>query len=538
MTMPWNSTGKLFKHPELLSNQLSWMLNLGVVPLFLLAFFLTEPLFFNLLALRFFVTRVRETIISPSSMKTLVCSKGDLVAILPFLVKMIIIFCLTSPFVFIFSSGGTYAQSLSDPLSVTILRRGQIFQLSLSRQERVFFSKTAAPLISPLRILRVTPKSKTSLIHSIQAKKIGGEILQIFPSGRKELYLVPELIHHQLLPNLIEERLKSDDKDPTQLIFFGKTLQDYHQFHLLKNLLKHSPLSLQFHFQQEDLKTIEDDLTKIFSFSLDSPFKCHILLDQLSCFISPEVHSLTSLINRLQKKTFIHFYPLKKSLLQKNYVIKMKLLQIEKYRGEEFDFLPSSLRLSYQDLLHQGLEQLTLKHELVIQDLQLHLSTLAKQESLIIPSTELIMSLGAEYPFQTKQRTSSTTHDYEEKTSWKFAGFKLHLFLQPHLFHEQKSFSLRYNIHLSSHQQGLFQGTKEEGTIVLTLNQPLKLFDLGLKIQSQESQSFPVISQIPLLGNLFRSQSDKDSFKKILCLIELVENDVKDFPLVTPESKN
>jgi type II secretory pathway component GspD/PulD (secretin) len=64
-------------------------------------------------------------------------------------------------------------------------------------------------------------------------------------------------------------------------------------------------------------------------------------------------------------------------------------------------------------------------------------------------------------------------------------------------------------------------GSKSKSSTVVKLNSASTLFEISMKTTSLDSSEMPLLNKIPILGNLFKSKSNSENYKKIYAIIEV-----------------
>ena len=75
-------------------------------------------------------------------------------------------------------------------------------------------------------------------------------------------------------------------------------------------------------------------------------------------------------------------------------------------------------------------------------------------------------------------------------------------------------------------EDGQITGSKEHSNALIKLDHPLELFQIGFRAFGKNASQIPGIGNIPILGHLFKSKSDRTTYKKISALIELTQNEI------------
>jgi type II secretory pathway component GspD/PulD (secretin) len=144
------------------------------------------------------------------------------------------------------------------------------------------------------------------------------------------------------------------------------------------------------------------------------------------------------------------------------------------------------------------------------------ISTLAEPEIVLRPEVPGEIQIGSEIPFSVNKNT----------TAWKFAGLKIKINL------ENMGDQLKINFEteltqpaMTSINQASVSGTISKSSVIVSLNRPSKIFQVSLRTQGTQTDKMPLLSAIPILGELFKSKSKQDNFKTITGIIEVKSNE-------------
>ena len=208
---------------------------------------------------------------------------------------------------------------------------------------------------------------------------------------------------------------------------------------------------------------------------------------------------------------FLTFIPIKKRGI-KNYRFKMKLVQMEKLDGGEFNWGLDRLEGGLVNLFKEGTSEILKKNKLFLNRYNIDFSTLAEPHAILRIGHPAHLKLGMEIPYENG-----------EKIHWKFAGLEVKLELQE----GKRGFQIFYSSKLSSigNNSKNIVGNNESSSALIKVGRPLKLFDIAFRTIGKRESSLPGLQSIPLLGNIFRSKSNNSNLKNITAVILLEEVD-------------
>ena len=490
----------------------AWIANLGVVPLFLLAAFLLAPAFFFFLNLLFVVTHVLETIRQlPYSNRILNFNFES--SFLPSKSK-----CVKGIFLSICTMSLLTINSFSQEATRdVILSRGQTKTLNFPNLEH--FS------ISNKQILthKFDEKNKTL---TIKAQQLGHAQINIWSrTNREELFEVYVITKHEEAKLIELSAWASTLGLATQMIIpqikiSGKIseVKKFQEFNKKMQIYK----DLVIDDVKIDIKIknkIIAEIYKIFFENFNDSIRCWDKNSSIICSISQTQSNSESLKKHFTELYGVFWIDLNEQRLTKNYLLKLKLIQIEQMSGEEIRLGLEQLNAPLSEIFTSPLEKIVQKNELLLAKKNVKLSTLAEPQTIIRPSTPASIQIGADIPFSVS--TSQKNHIIE----WKFAGLKVEFVIE----NVNDQIKVNYQAELTqptSNANGTtsIAGNKEKSSAIIFLNKPVKLFEIFLKTNGHSIDQMPFIARLPILGKLFQSSSEQSNFKSINGIIEIEED--------------
>jgi hypothetical protein len=475
-----------------------WIANLGVVPLFFICFLRDAPILTFLFDLLVFVTRVLETIfyllLVDLKNKPLVLSKTAS----PVKAFLLGIGC------FIHHSPLSWAQN---PEIDLILARGEQKELHIPGGIHKFSIGNSEVLAKKL--------IGSNLL--IKGKSVGFSDLKIWSKAKKQIhyriYILSkndQLTNLQLAHSLKELNLKLSVSG--NLIKISGEIDNKEDYGLVKKLIKLNKdqiidnVKLSKKLRSEIIGEIYEYL---FRENL-SRFKCHDEYLKLICQIS-KYQSLNGGVQKVLQEKY-HLEILSTRMDENNYKLKLKLIQLEQLDGEELSIGLNQLSSRVEDFFTDGLVSLINKNVILLRHHKIHASTLGEPEIVALLGEETKIEIGSEIPFRADALNSINTQ-------WKFAGMRLKFMLIP----DGKDFKLKYETEFTRPQEGTITGSKNQSNISLKIDKPIELFKILFKTTTREQSGIPFIEKIPILGELFKSKSNVETYKSITGLLILEE---------------
>ena len=491
-----------------------WIANLGVVPLFLLSAFLFEPIFFSLFLLLLRVTAVFETIfnllsyhnngkyhLSPTTLPNLSYLPTDWP-------NVKILFLIMGLSLNLYSVGAVTRQNKKK--HNILISIGEHREIPINRVQN--FTIGNKDIIS----YKISPLIGHILI---KGKKLGFSELVIWDINGKRTYQIYVLSkqHHLKLLHAAQtiQSLGLSTKLNGPLILANGTLKSYNDYLLIHKIYKKYPES--FFFKGKFSTGLKSTLLKKVTMALPN--------HELHC--EEEGLFLTCLYSKMElpkgsKKLIKDRYKIilipKESEIPKNYLLKIKLMNLEKQDGSEFGAGLEGLSGSFLDLYKKDFKSFLLQNKFFFKGKNLDLNLLAEPESIIQPTIPLKIKIGNEIPIE-KKRSVKQLHLLPE-VEWKFAGLDLNLLLRPRGKAFQLKFKLKFSS-LSSRTHQSFTGSQESSSATLYVGKPLQLFEIGIKTTKTETNFFPWLQDIPILGLFFRNKSTSNHYKKVSAIVLL-----------------
>lgn len=479
-------------------NYLAWTANLGVVPLFLLAAFLFAPEALFLALRRFSVIAVLEAI-SISQFETLKLSVLKLLKITRSLLFVK---------VFLLLPHASFAQvSPSD----VILAKGEQRELSFSGLKN--FSVGNPEVIA----YKFNPKLGKLLV---KGKRVGFTDLIVWTKKGKEvlsLYVLSKqkfLKTFQLADALKNMNLKIDIKGPVMTASGSLSdFSDYLYLQKIKNQYQNQ-VFFKITLTQELRNHIIGQIYKKLYANGFSSVTCQIDWLDILCFY--EGNENKALLKQLADFYRVNFIEQDSKLRHKNYVLKLKLIQLERMDGREIHMGLDKLQAKLSDIFDFGIRKLIDENMVFLTQSRMDLSSLAEPEMVVNLQTPQLIEIGSQIPYQNIAQQGATVI---APIDWRFAGLKI----KTKITESFGKLLLDYETEFSRPVGQAISGSKETSSALLEVGVPMKIFQIGFQTNSKSRQGIPLISEIPILKHLFESKSDQKTYKQIYGYVVLEE---------------
>ena len=472
------------------NNYLSlWIANLGVVPLFAIAFFLLRPAFFSLSFLLVLVCVVLDAITLSLNFILKSLFRSDKLAILLLIVK-------------VFMTQNAMARAnIGDDIFIS---RGEQIKLPISALKK--FS------VGNKEVISVTYKDSHLLI---KGKSIGfSDILLLSSVKTKKVKIFVLTKREQLKKARIAQTLKSIDlriKLEGELLKVTGSLSsqdDYKVFNKIskeidsKNIID---VTMTKELRNEIIASIYKE-----SYQFGAKIvSCENLDYRIFCYFKGfDLESVKSkyLIEKYSINTISH--PSIKNDL--NYSIKFKILKVNDSNEKVRDLGPSKINVGLKDFLNSSSRALTEGDIIEIRDTKSSATVIAQPESLVTLGSETNLSLGGEFPVVTANSIGQTTQ-------WKYYGLKV----KSKLKKKSNRLFLSFNTFLSTPFEQNINSTSGKSSIFVSPDKYIKLFQIGFNQKKLSNESIPILNKIPILKHLFTRDYSTGTFQKIICFIKI-----------------
>lgn len=479
----------------------SWIANLGVVPLFLFLAFLLCPIFTFLFSLLSLVTAVFETIFNLLrafiSSKQLNIKDRFLRQVVPYVKRVTAITLCILPFFPILSKAAFPTKG--DNL---LISKGQHKEIKIEALSH--FSIGNSEILS-------TKYLKARKVLLIKGKKLGFSEVVIWLSSKKKISLniyVLSKTRHLKIFHLIEtlKHLNFSTHLKGPIIIADGIVDTLKKLQVLQNLLKDNPQSLYFRGQldQKVKNYIYGKVFKLFFEEHIDNIKCETESIKINCFYSNTYVPSQAILTHLKKTFRINFIPLKSFDSSKNFLFKVKIIQMEKSNGESIDLGLGKLSGDLSSIFEEGIKGLIKNNKYLLEKRKIKISTLGENKGIIklnIPSSFELFS---------NTNNSNTGGSFGIKVGIK-------------LVKKEKGLELSYKTKLVTDNIKNGLQNKQASSLTITLDKSIQIFEIGLIYNNKMYRRIPFLGKIPLLGYFFRSQSYETKFKKLIGIVYLNE---------------
>jgi Flp pilus assembly secretin CpaC len=482
----------------------SWIGNLGVVPLFLLAAFLFLPDLAFLFFLLILVTCVFELIIFSSLKFKVYFQSSIFLATWKPYVKAILATLV------IFSQCKSYALASR----AHILGRGE--QKTIYQGQMSHYSVGNKEVISVKYL-------KSDKSFYVKGKSVGFSDLVIWKGqkrvGKYQIYVLSK--KKQLETLQVADLLKKTDLrfefENGPIIISGKVKNEA-DYLLLHKLIKQNKDS--FIVQGGLTRKLRNHLiAKVYRSFMENNYlniSCSAHFIHIHCYLNSDIEVIKNKMLEWEDLYFIKFITMGTQNQLQNYKVKLRLVQLERLDGNEISFGLDKINSTASDIFNEGTRALIKNNLISLNQNQIKLSTLAEPETILRFNSKASIQLGADIPFSFPSQNGQVIIN-EQK--WMFAGLKLSLELKE----KSGRVYLNYETQFTSPVQDTISGSKESSSLFLSPGTPIQIFKIGLRTEGKGKSRLPVLSRIPLLGKIFESSNSQNNYKHIYGFLTLEE---------------
>jgi hypothetical protein len=484
-------------------NYLTWISNLGVVPLFLFAAFLTFPIFTFLFARMFLVFAVLDAICFAPSL-VLKQIKMHFVPFFASAVKGLAILatlCISRIYanetesIFV-ARGEQFELSLPANSQFSIGNR-EVIKYKYQEHAQKLILKGVAHGLSDLHIWNKKNRKKylifvTSKAEQLKAIKMAEAI--------KQLGLAADLKGQVIV--ISGEINQVSQLQELTLIIKKASYQILNRTILNKELVKKIIAEIYQTFLEQQIDTIA----------------CHYDLGEITCHYQGLAPALSNEIKLFQEKYNVHFQSNAVDIVKNNLKLKMKIYQ---YETTSSDHLQSGLHFiegNLDQLFHSSLENMVAQNPLLFQSDMAQLSLVAEPESMINIGSTNEISVGSEIQFSQSQVVDGRQTTTQE---WKFAGLKIKIKTE----HKNNKIELQQQTELTLPHTNQISGTKTKGQLTILPNQTYQFFKIIMKQKHHGETSLPGLQGVPIIGSLLNKNQKMETYKVILTHIQLLEEE-------------
>ncbi|MCT4641858.1 MAG: pilus assembly protein N-terminal domain-containing protein [Bacteriovoracaceae bacterium] len=471
-----------------MKNYLSlWIANLGVVPLFSLAFFLLRPAFFCLSFLLVLVCVVFDAII-------LSFKKTDFIINRP--VKLTISLCIVKIFLLQNVAYGQEKEIYLAKGEQKSLKTSKITKFSLGNDE----------------VIAVKTQGVKGQVL-LKGKKIGFSDLIIWSENEKKVYKVfvttkaAHLKRVSLLENI--KKIGISSKLIGENISLKGKLKTFEQYTLLHRLINKSKVEIISHVEiSTNLK--RKLLTKVYNYFYKNGYRptCSFEFHNMECQL--EVVDLKdSFIKKAKRKFSINILN-DHTLLRNNFKLSFKILKLQKTDSHIRDLSFQGINTKLINIISSNYNSIMEGETFELQDTNISVSVVAKPQVYLTINNPSHVKLGGEIPIVTSNISGSNT-------TWKFYGLNIKSTLKS----LNSALALEYNASLTTPFEKNINGSQGKSLVYIKQNKFQKLFEIGYEQGNIKDESTPLLSKIPLIKYLFTKNSNSNNNQKIICFVKL-----------------
>lgn len=470
-----------------------WIANLGVEPLFSIAFFLLRPAFLSLNFLLVLVCVVLDAI--TLSLKYILKSlfRSNKLTILSLFVK-------------VFIAQDIFAAQINE--QNIFLSRGEQHKIELKDLKK--FS------VGNKEVISTTYKSGSIYI---KGKSIGFSDIDITLTKAKLKYKVFVLNKkEQLKTARTAQGFKSIgidvqiDEDLISLTGELTELGNYFKFmNLLEGIKSKKIINVKM-----DLKLRNTLVSKIYEIGYRngaSLVSCENIEYQIYChFEGMDFESQK--VKQLFSAYFIKRVASKRIKKNSNYIISFKIFKVNKSNEYVRDLGPSSISMNIQDLLNAGSKTIIDGDLIQIRDSKSDVNVLAQPVARSILDEDSVLNLGGEFPVVTNTLNGPTTQ-------WKFYG----LSLKTKMVIKNEKLLLKYSTDLSTPFEQNISTTSGNSVLYVPIDKYVEIFKINFNQKKFSNESIPIINRIPILKYLFAKNNRSNTSQEIICFAKIEVQD-------------
>ena len=456
--------------------------NFGVVPCFSLWFLRFLPIFFSFNRLRHLVCIVFEAILF-SLFKESVFTKNRTLFV-TFSASIVKIFL----FLNLLCSAKANAEVI--PEEEIFLSKGEQSELTIKNLESYSIGNKEVIKHKYLKSKNLLILKGASLGFSdvIINTKQGKKALKIFVTSKrsqlKKMEAAGAIKKTGLLVNTYSD-----------VIHVSGEIKDLRTYLLYHQLLKDEALQVvsEVAFGSDFAADFIDKLYRDFQQANYDFISCDLVGIDFHCSYSGN-RGLKSLIEKYQKEYFVKMSALEsiRALKLKLYIVYVKHSD-SLHRDSGFNQISGSL----SELLENGANSLR-TGDLLLKNEDFESYLVASPSLSVLSGEKFEISMGEEQAIINQTPNSQTT-------TFKFSGIRF----SGKLASLAQQYKVSYQMEITEGSQNNFSGPRGKSALLIDLDKTEEILDFELDQKSQQLQSIPWLSSIPVLGNLMQQSEDK-----------------------------
>ncbi len=474
-----------------------WIANLGVVPLFSLAFFLLAPAFFLFNFLLILVCVVFEDISKSLLSYFYNYNRGIFLSIFQVFVKMFLALLLcgitqNSHSKDIFISKGEQLEISALNLSSFSVGNKEVLKYKYLKSKGKIFIKGKSLGFSDLIIWNKKNKKETYQFY-VTSKRDQLKIMSIAQSLQGSGLVV------KIQGDIIKV---SGDISRLDDLLLVKTLRNRKNENLILNI------KLNYKLKNFIIKEVYKKLNQL---ELDGYF-CEVFGIDIDCFYKGTESNLKKL-NLIEMTYGVKLSPIKLYPENSNFVLNFNILSFEENSTATSDSGFNKIDGELKSLLHDG------KSELVTGDfffLNGHqkIKLIGKPKVIATIDSPFHIELGKEIPVHTKT-------DDQVSITWKFIGLKI----TGKLKIIQNKLKIAYSYSYTYGGNDSVSGPKGKSQVYMGLNEPINLFKIKFNHKDIAKAGVPGLKNLPLIGSFFTEEKNQTLNQNISVYLDISQKE-------------
>lgn len=290
-------------------------------------------------------------------------------------------------------------------------------------------------------------------------------------------------------------------------------VQRIEHYQRIRNILKEFKEELLLELNPSP-KLTQEILGKIYKQAFDhylDEFYCQFENIKLTCHYAESNPPQEKLQKEWENNYYLSLIPIPLQKKNKNFLLKLKIIQIENSDGKEINWGLSQIDGVLDELFTIGISGIAMRNQLVLKQNQLELSTLAEPNIILQMGKEVKIDIGSDIPYPQKR-----------EVQWHFAGLRL-IFKVDLVGRE---IQLDYKTELGRPSEtGAVSSSRQSSFARIKLGRAVELYQIGFETMANDQNQLPYLSQLPLIGKIFTSTKNHRSYKKLSAIALLEEID-------------
>lgn len=471
----------------------TWIANLGVVPLFSFAFFLTLPVALVLFFLMILVCFVLEPILYSLINYNYKFFRFKYVSFIVTLVKALTIYCALQ--------NQTFAKNYED----IFLAKGEQYELEAKSLKS--FSVGNKEVLK----YKYRPTKKTVLIRG---KSMGFSDLVVWNTdGTKSQYHFYVTSKKEQLKKM--EVISSLKKTNLSVLSSGSlthitgTVKSFAGYFSIKYIQSHRDKDIIIDVEL-DLELRNEIYSEIYHELLlqgTTHISCRALSIDISCHYQTKL-PLRSL-KHFSEKYHVEFINIDSEKNLKNFDLEFIIVVLESGNQQNQSSGFDDIETDLASIIRDGSSKLN-SDNIFLKEQNIKAKIIAKPRIRSTLNNSFKIKLGSEIPFKSQRKD-------ELFTEWKFSGLKISGMLKL----QNDRLAVTYHSELSTPVQESISGPSGKSTIMVSLGKPVPLFSIKMDSDKKFTQGIPLLKDLPFLRNLFQTSQSSNQNKTILCFLTI-----------------